>query len=43
LIALGAVGLIPWAGPVLLALAALCGFGAVLRTLHDRMRGVGAG
>ena len=42
LIGLGAVGLIPWAGPVLLALASLCGFGAVLRTLHDRMRGAGA-
>ena len=40
LLCLGAIGLIPWAGPVLLAIATLCGLGALLRTLHDRMRAV---
>ena len=38
LVALGAAGLIPWAGPVILAIAAICGFGALLRMLNDRMR-----
>ena len=38
LVCLGALGLIPWAGPVFLAIATLCGLGALLRTLHDRMR-----
>ncbi len=38
LIVLGLAGLIPWAGPVVLALAAICGFGALLRMLNDRLR-----
>ncbi len=38
LAALGLVGLIPWAGPVVIAVAAICGFGAVLRMLNDRLR-----
>ena len=38
LIVLGLAGLIPWAGPVILILATLCGLGALLRTMHDRMR-----
>lgn len=39
LVVLGILGLVPWAGPALLAIATLCGLGAFLRTLHDRMRG----
>ena len=35
---LGLLGLIPWAGPAVLALAAICGFGALLRMLNDRLR-----
>jgi len=38
LVALGAVGLIPWAGPAVLGVAAICGFGALLRMLNDRFR-----
>lgn len=38
LFALGLIGLIPWAGPCILAIAAICGFGALLRMLNDRLR-----
>jgi cytoskeletal protein CcmA (bactofilin family) len=41
LIGLSVLGLIPWAGPLVLLLATLCGLGALLRTLHDRMHGSG--
>ncbi len=39
LIVLGLLGLIPWAGPVILVIATVCGFGALLRMLNDRLRG----
>lgn len=42
LVVLGALGLLPWAGPVVLTVATLCGLGALLRTVDDRMRGPGA-
>ena len=38
LVCLGLLGLIPWAGTVILILAMLCGLGALLRTMHDRMQ-----
>ena len=41
LVCLGLLGLIPWAGPLVPVIATLCGLGALLRTLHDRMRGAG--
>lgn len=41
LVCLGALGLVPWVGPAVLVVATLCGFGALLRTLHDRMRAAG--
>jgi hypothetical protein len=41
LVVLGVLGLIPWAGPWVLVVAALCGLGALLRALHDRMGGAG--
>jgi cytoskeletal protein CcmA (bactofilin family) len=39
LIGLGLIGLIPYVGPLLLVFATLCGFGALLRSFHDRLRG----
>jgi len=42
LICLTVLGIIPWAGPALLVVATLCGLGALLRTLHDRMHSSGA-
>ena len=41
LLVLCVLGLIPWAGPAVLVVATLCGFGALIRTLHDRMRAGG--
>jgi hypothetical protein len=38
LAALGLIGLIPWAGPAMLLVAVVSGFGALLRMLRDRLR-----
>ncbi len=39
LVCLGLLGLIPFAGSIVLVVAVLCGLGALLRTMHDRLRG----
>ena len=39
LLLLGLIGLIPWIGSVVIVVATVCGLGAILRTLHDRLRG----
>lgn len=38
LVVLGLIGLIPWIGPAILGIASICGFGALLRMLNDRLR-----
>ena len=39
LLVLSLLSLVPWAGPVLIVFATVCGFGALLRMLGDRLRG----